>query len=286
LQILLRISQKQEKPLKSLQNKIAVITGAGSGIGRSLALQLNSAGAHLALCDLDTSGLAETLSLLETKSLAASTHKVDVSDREQMQQFAADVITEHRQVDILINNAGITLTPTPFSEISDQQFEKVIDINFWGVYYGIRAFLPHLQTRPEASIITISSLAGLIGLTGYSPYAVSKFGVRALSESLGMELSGTNIHVMIVHPGGVKTNLIKNAPDLDEAQREAAHHAFTQAAFLTADKAAEKILRAAQKKRHRLILGTDAKIVYFIRRLFPESYLKILNAVFGRMGFG
>jgi NAD(P)-dependent dehydrogenase (short-subunit alcohol dehydrogenase family) len=203
-----------------------------------------------------------------------------------MRQFAADVIAEHRRVDILINNAGITNSPTPFTEITDQQFEKIIAVNMWGVYYGIRAFLPHLKSRPEASIISVSSLAGLVGLAGYSPYAMSKFGVRALSESLSMELMGSNIHVMAVYPGGVKTNIIKNAPNLAGNEREQAHQAFTQAALLTPDKAAEKILRAAQKKRHRLILGTDARLVYLIRCLFPESYLKIINTVFGRMGFG
>ncbi len=263
-----------------------MITGAGSGIGRSLALQLNLAGAHLALCDLDRDGLSETLTLLENKSSAASAHRVDVSDQQQMQQFAREAISEHGQVDILINNAGITLTPTPFEDIGDAKFKKIIDVNLWGVYYGIRAFLPYLKTRPEASIISVSSLAGLIGLSGYSPYAVSKFGIRALSESLAMEFSGTNIHVMVVHPGGVKTNIIKNASNLEDANREQAHQTFTRAAMLTPDKAAEKILRAAKKKRHRLILGADASITYAIRMLFPERYLNILNAIFGRMGFG
>ena len=272
--------------MKSFEGKVTVITGAGSGIGRSLALQLNQAGSHLALCDIDRFGISETHNLLKNKSIATSIHSVDVSDQKQMRQFAIDVIAEHRRVDILINNAGITLTPTPFEEISDEQFKKIIDVNMWGVYNGIRAFLPHLKTRPEASIISVSSLAGLIGLAGYSPYAMSKFGIRALSESLAMELSGTNIHVMIVHPGGVKTNLIKNAPNLDEANREQAHQSFSQAAMLTSDQAAEKILRAAKKNRHRLILGADAKLAYFIRMLFPERYLIILNAVFGRMGFG
>ena len=118
-----------EKSLKTFKGKVAVITGAGSGIGRSLALQLNQAGAHLALCDIDRFGISETLNLLDNKSLAASIHSVDVSDQGQMRQFSEDVIAEHRRIDILINNAGITNSPTPFSEISDQQFKKIIDIN-------------------------------------------------------------------------------------------------------------------------------------------------------------
>jgi NAD(P)-dependent dehydrogenase (short-subunit alcohol dehydrogenase family) len=285
-QNLLIISKNFEKTLNLFQGKVAVITGAGSGIGRSLALQLNQAGAHLALCDIDHFGIAETLNLLENKSLAASIHPVDVSNKRQMRQFAADVIDEHRRVDILINYAGITNSPTPFTEITDQQFEKIIAVNMWGVYYGIRAFLPHLKTRPEASIITISSLAGLVGLAGYSPYAMSKFGVRALSESLAMELMGSDVHVMVVYPSGVKTNIIKSAPNLADEDREQTHQAFTRTALLTPDKAADKILRATQKKRHRLILGADARLVYLIRWLFPESYLKSLSAVFSRLGFG
>ena len=148
-----------------------------------------------------------------------------------MSQFVEEVIAEHGQVDILINNAGITLTPTVFEDISDEQYKKVIDVNMWGVYHGIRVFLPHLRTRPEAVIVNMSSLTGLVGIYGYSPYAMSKFAIRDLTESLQSELVGTNISVLIVHPGGVKTNIIKNAPDLNGTQlREEAHEIFTQVA--------------------------------------------------------
>jgi len=271
--------------LKSFQDKVVVITGAGSGIGRALAVAFNQSGSHLALCDLAQGGLEETQDLLENKNLQASLHIVDVSDREQMGLFADEVIAQHGQADILINNAGITLTPTPFDEIPNKQFEKIINVNMWGVYNGVRAFIPHLKIRPEASIVTISSLAGLIGLTGYSPYAMSKFAVRALSEALSMELSATPVHVMVVHPGGVKTNLIRNAPDLAEDQREGAHQIFLKAAFLTPDKTAGKILRGILKKRNRIILGVDAKIVYTISRVFPRRYPKILQAFFSQMTF-
>ena len=147
---------------------MAVITGAGSGIGRSLVVQLSQEGVHLALGDIDQENLSQTREKLE-KSGKVSLHTVDVAHREGMARFASEVISEHGKVDILINNAGITLTPTVFENISEPDFEKVIDVNMWGVYYGIREFLPHLQPRPEAVIVNMSSLAGLVGLYGYSP---------------------------------------------------------------------------------------------------------------------
>lgn len=153
--------------MKDNNHKVSVITGAGSGIGRSLAIRLSQAGAHLASCDILPEGLAETSDLF-TPEINVSLHTVDVSNLEQTDQFTQDVLAEHGNVDILINNAGITLTPTIFDQIPDDQFEKIINVNMWGVYNGIRVFLPHLRTRPEAVIVNISSLAGLVGLYGYS----------------------------------------------------------------------------------------------------------------------
>lgn len=271
--------------MKSFQNKTAVITGAGSGLGQALALQFNQAGSHLALCDLNMKGLEETHSLLSNQTLKTTLHLVDVSSREQMQKFAGEVIAQHGQVDILINNAGISLSPKFFDDISEEQFEKVININLWGVYHGVRTFLPHLRTRPEAAIVNMSSLAGLVGLPTYSAYAMSKFAVRALSESLQSELSKTNISVLVVFPGGVKTNIIMNAPDLKEDEREAAHSNFSKAAMLTADGAAGRILRAVQRKKKRLILGPDARIFFTIRNLFPNRFPAIFHIIFGQAMF-
>ena len=215
-------------------DKVAVITGAGSGLGRSLSVQLHKAGARLALCDINLDGLEETRKIIADPSDEVSLHRVDVSNQEEMACFAEEVISHHQQVDILINNAGITLTPTGFEDIPDAQFKQVLDVNMWGVYNGVRAFLPHLRARPEASIVNVSSLAGLVGLYGYTPYAMSKFAIRGLAEALQMELAQTNISVLVVHPGGIKTNLIRHAPDLAERDRDVAHKTFTQVAFLTA----------------------------------------------------
>lgn len=271
--------------MKTFNEKVAVITGAGSGLGRALALQLYHAGANLALCDLDMNGLEETCRLAGGDPERTSLYRVDVTDREQVRRFAEDAITRHGQVDILINNAGISLTPTLFDDIPDELFEKVIAVNLWGVYNGTKAFLPHLRTRPEASLVNISSLAGLVGLYGYAPYAMSKFAVRGLSETLQSELAGTKVSVLVVHPGGVKTNIIRNAPDLDESQRDAAHQNFSRFALLDADEAARQILRAVQKKKKRLILGADAKIVNAIRQMFPNSFPAILHAIFSKASF-
>lgn len=271
--------------MRTFENKTAVITGAGSGLGRALALGLNRFGAHVALCDLNTEGLEETRSLLVNPSLKTSLHHVDVSSRESMRAFAEEALAAHGQVDILINNAGISLMPKFFDEVTEEQFEKVININMWGVYHGVRAFLPSLRARPEAAIVNMCSLAGLVGLPTYIPYVMSKFAVRGLSESLQSELSKTNISVLAVFPGGVKTNIIKNAPDLQPEKKEAAHNNFTKTATLTADDAAHRILQAVQRRKKRLILGADAKFVLAICRLFPNKAPAILHDVFGKTNF-
>ena len=265
---------------------VAVVTGAGSGLGRSLALHLHAAGARLALCDVDMPGLEETRHLAGDEESRVSLHRVDVADRERMHAFAAEVLSRHGRVDLLINNAGVSLTPTTFDEISDAQFDLVLDVNMWGVYNGVRAFLPHLRARPEACIVNVSSLAGLVGLYGYAPYSMSKSAVRGLTEALQSELAGSGVHVLLVHPGGIKTNIIRNAPNLAKDQRDAAHAAFTRFASLSADDAARKILRAAKRKQSKLILGVDARLIYTLRLLFPRGYHKIVKVIFSQAMFG
>ena len=176
------------------------------------------------------------------------------------------------------------MTQTIFKDISDEQFKKVVNVNMWGVYPGIRVFLPHFRTRPEAVIVNMSSLAGLVGLYGYSPYAMSKFAHRGLTESLQSELVGTNISVLIVHPGEVKTNIIKNAPDLTGTQqREEVREIFTQAAGLSSEKAVEKILDAVKVDKKQLVFGTDVVIVNAIRSISLGRFPRILQIVFSRM---
>jgi NAD(P)-dependent dehydrogenase (short-subunit alcohol dehydrogenase family) len=273
------------KAMKELAGKTAVITGAASGIGRALAVKLNQAGVHLALGDIDQNNLSETQGLLRRDS-KISLHEVDVADRESMGRFAGEVMSAHGSVDILVNNAGITLTPTIFDDISEADFEKVINVNMWGVYLGIREFMPHLRSRPEAKIVNMSSLAGLVGLYGYTPYAMSKFAIRGLTESLQSELSGTNVSLLIVHPGGVKTNIIRNAPDLaSDQQRQEAHMEFSRFAMISPEAAAGKIISAITKNKRQLVFGIDARIVTFIRGLFPGRFPSIVNAIFSQANF-
>ena len=271
--------------MKDFSDKTAIITGAGSGLGRSLALQLHAAGARLALGDIDFAGIQETMRLTAESGRGVSLHCVDVADREQMSHFATEVLSHHGAADILINNAGNTATPMTFDEISVIHTHSVLNVNMWGVYNGTRLFLPYLRTRPEASIVNISSLAGLVGLYGYSSYSMSKFAIRGLSEALQSELAGSNVSLLLVHPGGVKTNLIRNAPNLADEEREAAHINFSKFATLDPDKTAAKILRAVKKKKGRLILGVDAHVVYTIRKLFPNRFPKILGGIFNQATF-
>jgi len=249
-------------------------------------LQLAAAGARLALCDVDMHGLAETRRLAQGTEKTISLHHVDVANRKRMNEFALDVLEEQGQVDLLINNAGISFTPTLFDDFSPEQFEKLLNINMWGVFNGIHAFLPHMRNRPEAGIVNIASLAGLVGLYGYTPYSMSKFAVRGLSEALQSELVDSNISLLVVYPGGIKTNIIKHAPDLANNQREAAHTTFSKSALLTSDDAARKILKAVKKKKNRLVLGKDAKLVNNLRRLLGQRFPTVINTIFSKAMFG
>ena len=271
--------------MKNFQDKICVITGAGSGLGREFATQLYQAGGLLALCDLDQNGLEKTLQLTGDDGSKVKLFQVDVSDQAAMSQFAQDVESQLGPADVLINNAGICLIPQTFEETPDDQFQKVIDVNMWGPFYGIRAFLPQLKTRPEANIVNISSLAGIVGMYGHSAYSMSKAALRGLSQALQSELSGSQVHLTVVHPGGVKTNLIKNAPNLDESLQEKAHRNFTEMSFQTAEKTVRKIIKAVQKNRPQVIIGLDAGLILMIKGLFPKAHPNIIRVLFSQANF-
>ena len=271
--------------MKDFRDKIIVITGAGSGLGRQFAAQFYQAGARLALCDLDLEGLKNTLQVTEDDGNRVKLYQVDVSDQTAVQQFALDVEFQLGPADMLINNAGICLIPQTFDETPDEQFKKVIDVNMWGAFYGIRAFLPQLKNRPEASIVNISSLAGLVGLYGHAAYSMSKSALRGLSEALQAELAGTQVDLLLVHPGGVQTNLIKNAPNLDKNLQEKAHKNFTKLSFLTPEKTVTRIIKAVQRKKNRAIIGLDARLILIFKTLFPRQFPSILRTIFSQANF-
>lgn len=271
--------------MKDFQGKNIIITGAGSGLGRSFADQFYQKGANLALVDLDPIGLKGTLLLTGDDGNRVKTFLVDVSNQESMRRLAEDIQSQLGPADILINNAGICLVPQSFEDTSDEQFRKVLDVNLWGAIYGIRAFLPQLKSRPEACIVNISSLAGLVGLFGHSAYSISKSALRGLSEALSADLAGTGVHILLVHPGGVKTDLIKNAPNLDQILQEKAHRNFTDLSLLTSEKTVSRIIKAVQKKKNRLIIGWDSHLILILRALLPRKFPGLLKTLFREASF-
>ena len=267
------------------KNSVAVVTGAGSGIGRALAKRLAAEGiAGLAIADVNREGLDETAAMLGDTTV--SQHVVDVSDRTAMQAFVDAVISEHGRVTHVINNAGVALGGT-LREVTLDEIEWLMGVNFWGVVHGTKLFLPHLEKEPEAHIVNISSLFGLVAPPGQTAYCASKFAVRGFTEALRHELEGMNIAVSSVHPGGVRTNIPNNA-------RIAANTAHTaeeierrlkrinrNLSTTTPDRAAEIIIKGIKKRSPRIIVGPDAQLLSWIQRLFPKRYLAIANAISG-----
>jgi NAD(P)-dependent dehydrogenase (short-subunit alcohol dehydrogenase family) len=203
-----------------LAGKVAAVTGAASGIGRALAEVLAQRGCSLALADLDAGGLAETARRVEAAGRRASTHVVDVADWERMVRFADEVVEAHGGVDLVVNNAGVSVTGT-LEEQSIEDLRWIVGVNFWGVVHGCKAFLPHLRKRPEGHLVNLSSVLGLIGLPTQTSYCATKFAVRGFSEGLWAELADSRIGVTVVHPGGVRTNIVRASRTADPPPRSA-----------------------------------------------------------------
>ena len=270
------------------ENSIAVITGAASGIGRALAVRLAEERiGGIAISDVNELGLDETFSLASAFGVPVSKHTVDVSKLDQVERFAADVIEKYGRVTHLINNAGVGLVGR-FEQLSIEDFEWLMGINFWGVVYGCKVFLPHLLTQPEAHIVNVSSVFGLIAPEEQTAYSSSKFAVRGFTESLRHELAETKVSVTCVHPGGVRTNIVRNSRVATEAPQEWKDQStklFDKIAKTTPEDAAEEIVRAINTMEPRLLIGKDARNISYISRLFPRSYLKVIERVNGhKMG--
>ncbi len=194
--------------MRSFDDKVAVVTGAGSGIGRALAQELARRGAHLALADLSEAALADTAAGIAATGRRVTTHVVDVADAARMEAFAEAVVAAHGRVELLVNNAGVSVTGT-LEEQSLDDWRWIVGVNFWGVVHGCKFFLPHLRKNREAHIVNLSSMLGFLGMPTQSSYCATKFAVRGLSEALWAELHGSGIGVTSVHPGGVKTNIVR-----------------------------------------------------------------------------
>ena len=266
--------------MKNLSGKTAVITGAGSGIGRALAIELANHGCRLGLSDVNADGLQQTAAEVRA---GCETWTVDVADRGAMQQFARESIERLGAVDIVVNNAGVSLEGD-FQDVSYEDLDWILGINLWGVIYGCKEFLPHLRTRPEASLVNISSVFGLIAYPGQAAYNISKFGVRGLSEALRQELTGTSVTVTSVHPGGIKTNIARAArmPSRTEEQRRAIADQADKMFMTTPESAAKTIIKGIRAKKPKVLVGPDAYAIDYLQRSAPTTYDKVIAKMFPR----
>ena len=271
------------------EGSAAAITGAASGIGRALALELAARGCDVALADLDSAGLesvAKEITAAHTRRVTIRT--VDVADPRQIQDFAASAIADFPSLNLLLNNAGVALLGH-FDEFDQTQMTWLMDINFWGVVHGTRAFLAHLQSRPQAHIVNISSIFGIIAPAGQSAYAASKFAVRGFSEALRHELAAnkSTVRLSVVHPGGVKTNIARKARTgtqmRDSVSMSEVGDRFERLARTTPAAAAQRIIRGIERNEPRILIGNDAKYLDIIQRLKPATYWALLSRIFDRM---
>jgi short-subunit dehydrogenase len=271
------------------EGSAAAITGAASGIGRALALELAGRGCDLALADLDSAGLesvAKEITAAHRRRVTIRT--VDVADPRQIQDFAAAAIADYPTLNLLFNNAGVALLGQ-FDEFDQTQMAWLMDINFWGVVRGTRAFLKHLQSRPQAHIVNISSIFGIIAPAGQSAYAASKFAVRGFSEALRHELAvnKSTVRLSVVHPGGVKTNIARKAKTGTQLRESISMSEvgdrFERLARTTPTAAAQRIIRGIERNEPRILIGGDAKLLDIIQRLRPATYWALMARVFDRM---
>ncbi|MGQ0598709.1 SDR family NAD(P)-dependent oxidoreductase [Aquabacterium sp.] len=266
--------------MKSFKNKVAAITGAASGMGRTLAVELARRGCNLAISDVNDAELVKTAELASQHGVRVTVRKLDVSKRDEVYAWADEVVRDHGKVNLIFNNAGVALTaPVEHMKISD--FEWIMGINFWGVVYGTQAFLPHLKASGEGHVINTSSLFGLMAVPTQSAYNASKFGVRGFTEALRMELDmeGACVSATCVHPGGIATN-IANAGKVDpvmekltgqsvDAHKRRANKLIN---VTTAESAALQILSAVENNERRVLVGNDARKLDKVIRLFGSAY--------------
>lgn len=259
------------------KDKVVVVTGAGSGIGRELARQFAEAGARLALSDVNTSGLEETVALLPPGHDARS-YKLDVSSMEAVFAHAEAVRQDFGAAHYVVNNAGATVFGT-VAHTSIEEYEWQLGVNMWGVLYGTKAFLPMMLEQKEGCIVNISSVFGLLGFPTQSAYNMSKFAVRGLTEALWSELEGTGVRAVCVHPGGIKTNIEKGARVCAAATAEDSLFSENSEKLLQTppEDCAADIIRGLRKGKNRIITGNKSTTMFWMGRLFPNSYPRLLR---------
>ncbi|MGI9084150.1 MAG: SDR family NAD(P)-dependent oxidoreductase [Aeromicrobium sp.] len=263
-------------------DKVAVVTGAGSGIGRALAVELARRGAKLAISDVDDQGLEETKALVKAEGADVRVDHLDVAERELMLGYA-DAVAEHfGRVNLVFNNAGIAFTGT-VEEMSFKDVERVMDVDFWGVVNGTKAFLPHLIASGDGHVVNISSVFGIFAVPTQSAYNAAKFAVRGFTESLRQEMLTTNrpVKVTCVHPGGIKTNIARNADQTEGRDHDKLSKEFDKLARMSPEKAARIILRGVEKGKARVLIGADAYALDAFVRVAGPAYQGLV-ARFGK----
>lgn len=261
--------------------RVAVVTGAGSGIGRATACAMARRGARLALADVDGDAVAEVAREI---GAAATHHTLDVTDRAAVAALPAAVMAAHGRVDLLMNNAGVALGGT-FAQVDAADFDWLMDVNFGAVVRMTRAFLPLLHASDDARIVNVSSIYGIICPPGQAAYAASKFAVRGFSNVLRHELEGSTVQVAVVHPGGVATNIAKRArvpagAPADEVER--GRRAMEKLLRMPPERAGEIIVRGIERDRARILVGSDAKAAALLERLVPVGYWNLLKKAIKR----
>ena len=275
--------------MKSFKDKVAVITGAGSGMGRYLAILLAKEGADVVVCDINQETLNETVEMLRKYNVSVSSHALDVADKEAIESLPKKVIDQHGKVDLIFNNAGVS-TDKHFKDMQEENWDWVMGINFHGLINSTRAFIPYLEDRPEAAIVNTSSIFGMVAVPGQTVYHATKFAVRGFTESLALEMadSNENLQVHCVHPGHIGTNIVANSRMDDEQfnQEQETTSIFTRNAPTSLEdmetqfreggmhpsRAAQIILSGVKKNKKRIFVGLDAKLLDLSQRIFPKKY--------------
>jgi NAD(P)-dependent dehydrogenase (short-subunit alcohol dehydrogenase family) len=259
----------------NVSDAVAIVTGAGSGIGRQLAMQLAAKGAQLALNDYDAELLAGTQREIEVLGGRVIGEAFDVGSLEAMRAFADRVEQHYGRADIVVNNAGVALGPMNLDDVSYADFEWIVKVNLWGVIHGTMAFLPLLRLRPQASLVNVCSAYGLLAVPRQVPYCATKFAVRGFTDALRLELMDTNIRVTLVCPSQVKTNILRNGRHKDEAAKADIVRKFDERMTRhSADDMARAILSGIEHGRETVVYGRDARIFSFASRFLPLSVIK------------
>jgi short-subunit dehydrogenase len=265
--------------MKTLHDKVAVITGAGSGIGRALALDLTRRGSLLALSDVDEAGLAETVAQVRKAGGGeVRSDRLDVADRDAFGRYALDVVQQFGRVNVLINNAGVALAGD-FTDLEYTDIDWIVGVNFWGVVHGTKEFLPHLIASGDGHLVNLSSLFGLISMPGQSMYNATKYAVRGMTEAVREEMliAGHPVGVTAVHPGGIKTAIARNARvSAKESKEDTASLFDEKLARMSPERAAEIIVNGILKNRARVLVGIDAHAMHHFAKLLGSRYQDVV----------